>query len=79
MATRKEVIEDISFDLGVIIRKFENDLENLKHLKNVVDTWESSGEYEGELQFKISETLLGLTNNSNWIAYAGSAIRKAGA
>jgi len=79
MTTRKEVIEDVSFDLQAIIRKFENDLENLKHLKNVVDTWESSGEYKGELQYKISETLLGLTNNASWISYAGSAIRKAGA
>ena len=78
MATRKEVTESISIDLEIIIRKFENDLDNLKHLKNVVDTWESSGEYKGELQYKISETLLALTNNSGWISSAGSAIRKAG-
>ena len=82
MRTRKDVVEDISFDLAVIIRKFENDVATLKQLQTNLDEWASetffTNEYQGGLEHRISDVLLGLTNNSGWISYVGAAIRKAG-
>lgn len=75
--TTKEVSSDISRDLSVIIRKMENDLANLRKMRDGLDTYTSEREYNGQFYPAISDLLLGLTNNSGWISYAGSALRSA--
>jgi hypothetical protein len=78
MTTRQEAVQDITHSLEVIERKFKNDVESLRNLIDQIQQWGSADQdskYNGELKYRVSDMLLSLTNNSNWISYVGSAIR----
>jgi hypothetical protein len=77
-ATRKEVTQDLTFNLKHIERSLQNDLERVTALVEALQNWSAKAPedlYDGEAAGRIRD-LLCLTNNSGWISYLESAIRE---
>jgi len=75
--TRRSVAQDINADLNHIKRTLQYDVERVAELIEAIKVWSDKApedQYDGEIAERVND-LLGLTNNSGWIAYLQGAIR----
>jgi uncharacterized protein YaaN involved in tellurite resistance len=78
LQNRKDAVAEITPDIKWIIKKLQNDIVTLENLVNGMSEWSEAYPkeiYHGELNDKVTETLMSLTNNSNWVSFATAAIR----
>jgi len=76
-ATRREVANDINFNLSHIARSLKHDLDRIERTIVTINEWTDKDpitDYNGEIAGVIQD-FLSLTNNSGWISYLESAIR----